>query len=423
MGIALSHPVTTKTTTTYTSHPSISSAVPGVDTDDVRAAQTVGGGLREPRVTCDSLDTLSVTACTMQGCRVLMEDTYICEDVVQHDGTRVGVYAVFDGHNGSGRETKDDDVVDGRDTAAVGGTGDDACIVSKFLRDNFVAVFKETYAEYHALAALARAVATGDDGANGDAEPPLKKRVAPSTRVRTRAQMRKVDEEVRNIDNAVFELYRKTLTATFHKLDTMLPPNTREGSTACVVVATPTMFICANTGDSACVIVTNTSENGFIKTTDHTPTDPAERARIERCGFSVCDKRVDGSLAMSRAFGQSPFKNKRIEGNTVVDAAVAADAENLYAPPPTAVICTPDVTRFGRMTHNIDYIVVCTDGVTERQTVDRVVDGIDQVFRDGGDDLAAVHAAFEQALASGSTDNMTAIVVRPIYFQPASRSL
>lgn len=61
-----------------------------------------------------------------------------------------------------------------------------------------------------------------------------------------------------------------------------------------------------NVGDSR--VVCGRDGKAIPMTTDHKPTLPEERARIVACGGDVVNARVDGNLAVSRAFGDSQYK-------------------------------------------------------------------------------------------------------------------
>lgn len=82
----------------------------------------------------------------------------------------------------------------------------------------------------------------------------------------------------------------------------------RSGCTSVVACVTPNFIICANAGDSRCVMGTG----GITKplSEDHKPTDEGEKMRIEAAGGSVSWKRVDGDLAVSRALGDFQYKTR-----------------------------------------------------------------------------------------------------------------
>ncbi|ODV97740.1 hypothetical protein PACTADRAFT_47598 [Pachysolen tannophilus NRRL Y-2460] len=81
------------------------------------------------------------------------------------------------------------------------------------------------------------------------------------------------------------------------------------GSTAIVSIIVENRLIIGNTGDSRCVL----SINGMAKTLsyDHKPNNFGEMLRIRNDGGHVALNRVNGTLALSRAFGDFSFKNEK----------------------------------------------------------------------------------------------------------------
>ena len=80
-----------------------------------------------------------------------------------------------------------------------------------------------------------------------------------------------------------------------------------KGCTANVLLLANNTLICANAGDSRCVL----GEGGraFPMSTDHKPTMKKERDRIYRAGSTVnVEGRIDGNLNLSRAIGDIAHK-------------------------------------------------------------------------------------------------------------------
>jgi len=73
------------------------------------------------------------------------------------------------------------------------------------------------------------------------------------------------------------------------------------GTTSCVVLITGDEIYCANAGDSRAVL--KTGNKAVPLSLDHKPDLPGERKRIGTAGHAVNFSRVDGNLALSRAFG------------------------------------------------------------------------------------------------------------------------
>ena len=80
------------------------------------------------------------------------------------------------------------------------------------------------------------------------------------------------------------------------------------GCTSVTAMITPKFIICANAGDSRCVMGTNNTAKAMSE--DHKPNDELEQKRIEAAGGRVQWKRVDGDLAVSRGLGDFHYKNR-----------------------------------------------------------------------------------------------------------------
>jgi serine/threonine protein phosphatase PrpC len=111
------------------------------------------------------------------------------------------------------------------------------------------------------------------------------------------------------------ELVSKALINAFVAIDAELRvfQGTTNGSdtsgcTSVTAIVTPKYIICANAGDSRCVM----GIDGGAKplSFDHKPSLQIERTRIEAAGGFVQWNRVDGDLAVSRALGDFGYKNR-----------------------------------------------------------------------------------------------------------------
>lgn len=115
--------------------------------------------------------------------------------------------------------------------------------------------------------------------------------------------------------------YEAALTKCFIRLDEMMHPDTSKdpvsafsmgaGCTACVAIFTKDSVICANSGDSRCVLMRgNTAIN---MSEDHKPDNEGEEKRINAAGGFVEEGRVRGVLSLSRALGDLEYKlNKKM---------------------------------------------------------------------------------------------------------------
>merc|ERR1719502_1515083 len=108
-------------------------------------------------------------------------------------------------------------------------------------------------------------------------------------------------------------------------------------------------------------------------TEDHKPTNPSERRRILLCGGTVENARVNGSLALSRAFGDQDYK--RNEGGDQLTQQV---------------IALPDVTRTKVDFNKGNYAVLACDGVFEGEFSNEDVIAYINEQLQNEDDLAVI---------------------------------
>lgn len=137
-------------------------------------------------------------------------------------------------------------------------------------------------------------------------------------------------------------------------------------------------------------------------TTDHKPDHPSERARIERTGGNVQEvmgvSRVNGDLAVSRAFGDS--QHKQTGGPAQQDHPVSADPELI------TLECSPT-----------DFIILVCDGISEgtfpnREVVKLAAEQLNLASGGHGADLGSTAAAIcREAVRCGSKDNVSCMIV------------
>lgn len=148
-----------------------------------------------------------------------------------------------------------------------------------------------------------------------------------------------------------------------------------------------------NVGDSR-VLVCKKGEP-IAMTEDHKPNTASERQRIEDCGGRVENNRVDGSLAVSRAFGDRDYKQ--------------GSGDQLQQ----KVIALADVTHIDLEFGSKDFAVLCCDGVFESNfSNEQVIEFILQEMQTSND-LALISAKVcEEAIARGSRDNISCVIVQ-----------
>lgn len=152
------------------------------------------------------------------------------------------------------------------------------------------------------------------------------------------------------------------------------PPATPDG---------PRRLLVANLGDSrVCVVRTDGSATALSD--DHKPNRPDERARVQAAGgvvvFAGC-WRVQGNLAVSRAFGDSHCKSYGVSAE-------------------------PELSRFD-VADNDQFLVLASDGLWD--VVDEAQCG--HMLRRCIDPLDGARSLCEMASQRGSMDNITVLVV------------
>lgn len=182
-----------------------------------------------------------------------------------------------------------------------------------------------------------------------------------------------------------------------------------QGSTGCVVYFNSEKIICANTGDSRATLAAE-NEEGVIETTelstDHKPMDKLEKQRIYKAKHWVEDstKRVDGNLAVARAFGDHQFKDYG-KGDWSEQAVTAA----------------PEIREFARSEDQTFFLNAC-DGIWDTINNEDCMEKIDQLNNDkkmlvGKKKHKIVAKLMQDGVAKDTkgtgigTDNMTGIVV------------
>lgn len=201
------------------------------------------------------------------------------------------------------------------------------------------------------------------------------------------------------------ELLKQALVKTFEQIDIHLrqkQEDEREGAdnqrvdtsgcTSVTAVITPKYIICANAGDSRCILGSNSEVIAMSE--DHKPTDRSERERIETAGGTVQFKRVDGDLAVSRAFGDFQYKNKELNYQL------------------QKVTCHPDI-RVHERTPGDEFLLLACDGLWDVMTNQAAYDRTKELFQLGESDVSLVaEEMLDTALELGSKDNISCIVVK-----------
>jgi len=156
-------------------------------------------------------------------------------------------------------------------------------------------------------------------------------------------------------------------------------------------------LINGNVGDSRTVLAKKegNSYTAITCTHDHKPTDEAERRRIEAAGGTVQLSRVDGQLALSRAFGDRMLK--------VPQQGCARENRKVSA--------NPDFITVNAVPG--DFLFMACDGIYEGDifTRESVIQWLSDKLKEIGDPSIVCGKLLEECLARGSRDNMSAVII------------
>jgi serine/threonine protein phosphatase PrpC len=166
------------------------------------------------------------------------------------------------------------------------------------------------------------------------------------------------------------------------------------GCTSVVCIITPKHIICANAGDSRCVLGTN---GGVIPMSfDHKPYDTLERERIENAGGTVQWKRVDGDLAVSRALGDFQFKTS-----------------STLPPEQQKVSPEPDIIVHERVDTSDEFLLLACDGLWDVMSNPEATDIGRSLFNLGESNMMLfAEEMIDIALDKGSRDNISAVAMK-----------
>lgn len=163
------------------------------------------------------------------------------------------------------------------------------------------------------------------------------------------------------------------------------------GTTAVCAFVSPTEVYIANCGDSRAVLCRNGVP--VFATQDHKPILPKEKERIHRAGGSVMIKRVNGTLAVSRALGDFDYKNVKNKGQ----------CEQLVSPEPEI---------FCQIREDADeFLVLACDGIWDVMSNEDVCSFIHSRLKITHDLVTISNQVIDTCLHKGSRDNMSIIII------------
>jgi len=158
------------------------------------------------------------------------------------------------------------------------------------------------------------------------------------------------------------------------------------GCTANVCVLRNEDLYVANLGDTRCVL----AHKGMAiqLSEDHKPVNKEEKQRIEKNGGSVTFGRVNGALAVSRAFGDYEFKKRGCPLVSIV----------------------PEISHFS-LSKESDFVLIACDGLWDVMSSVEAIKNVYTFLAQFKDPRKACEKLVEKALRDGSMDNVTVILI------------
>ncbi|XP_062966754.1 probable protein phosphatase 1N [Cynocephalus volans] len=184
---------------------------------------------------------------------------------------------------------------------------------------------------------------------------------------------------------------RRAFLSADERLRALWPRGEPGGSTAVALLVSPHFLYLAHCGDSRAVL----SRAGAVafSTEDHRPLRPRERERIQDAGGTICRRRVEGSLAVSRALGD--FAYKEAPGRPPELQLVSAE---------------PEVAALARRAED-EFMLLASDGVWDAMSGAALVGLVASRLRLGLAPELLCAQLLDTCLCKGSLDNMTCILV------------
>ncbi|CAH0483033.1 unnamed protein product [Peronospora belbahrii] len=166
------------------------------------------------------------------------------------------------------------------------------------------------------------------------------------------------------------------------------------GSTGLFAIVTPKDVVCANVGDSRCILSNAKIPEVLQLSVDHKPDLEFEKQRILAAGGTVFRGRVCGGVAVSRSFGDLWFKR------------------NSELKPHEQLVTSEPCVRVQRRDPADEFLVLCCDGIFDVMSNDQLRKFIRSKLKDGVKDPKDIaEMVLDECLAKGSRDNMSAVVV------------
>ena len=152
---------------------------------------------------------------------------------------------------------------------------------------------------------------------------------------------------------------------------------------------------------------------------DHKAAREDEKARVRANGGTVDRQgRLYGTLAISRAFGDLQMKNKSTAEIVRVGPVATGPADAEWGSEGTLIV-VPDVVQVV-VGPTDEFVVLASDGVWDVMTNEQVVNFVRYHLNLHGDVRRAAAELVDKAVAMGSVDNISCVVVGFVPMGPAA---
>jgi len=202
----------------------------------------------------------------------------------------------------------------------------------------------------------------------------------------------------------------QTLAHTKGKTKNLLDQYQTAGSTALICLLNKDnngdlMMSVAWVGDSRAVL--SSAGNAVAMTEDHKATREDEKARIRKAGGSVDrNGRVDGTLAVSRSFGDLYLKGPELESL----ADMHDDVKDFKMLSEGHVIAVPEMVQ-RKLIHADEFLVMASDGLWDVLENQDVVNIVREQLNQHHDCDIATKSLVKIARENGAADNISVVVI------------
>ena len=163
----------------------------------------------------------------------------------------------------------------------------------------------------------------------------------------------------------------------------LIQQESNAGTTACIVLITPTHIICANAGDSRSVLSRN-SNIVVPLSFDHKPENEEEEKRIRAAGGYVACGRVDSDLSVSRGLGDFRHKNM---GVVMKESIQPGQTSSVQRPEDQKVSPVPDFVIEKRNELHDEFVMIACDGIWDVRSNDEGIKLVADIFEEGETDV------------------------------------